>query len=230
MCELLKADAVWNWSDEHQQSFDALKNSLSEQTMLNYSDVRNPTKAICDASPDGLGAALVQTLPNGQDIVIAYASRSLTGTEKNYSQIEREALAIYFSCFRYKLYLLGKFVIVYSDHQPLESMFNNVAKNLAFGIERMRLKLQGLSFQVKHIKDKTNPSDYASRQPLPIEMCTEKEKKISEELKKYVNQILLDTQHDLSYLYMMKFVQKLLKIRLNARYHLFKNKQTSYFR
>ena len=140
---------------------------------------------------------LAQTLPNGQDIVIAFASRSLTDTEKNYSQIEREALAIYFSCFRYKLYLLGHFFIVYSDHQPLESMFNNVAKKLAFRIERMRMKLQGFSFQVKHIQGKTNHSDYGSRQSLPIEMRTEKEKKISEELKKYVNQILLDTQQDL---------------------------------
>ena len=67
---------------------------------------------ICDASPLGLGAMLVQTLPNGQEIVISYASRSLTDAEKNYSQIEREALAIYFACFRFKLYLLGTSFIV----------------------------------------------------------------------------------------------------------------------
>ena len=102
---------------------------------MNFYDIHKPTKVICDASPLGLGAMLVQTLPNGQDIVISYASRSLTDAVKNYTQIGREALAIYFACFRFKLYLLGKPFIVNSDHQPLESLFNNPTKELPFRIE-----------------------------------------------------------------------------------------------
>ena len=48
------------------------------------------------------------TQHDSQDKVIAYASRALGNAEKNYSQIEREALATYFACFRFKLYLLDK--------------------------------------------------------------------------------------------------------------------------
>jgi hypothetical protein len=48
-------------------------------------------KLQCDASDTGLGATLMQ---NGQPV--AYASRFLTKTERNYAQIEKELLAIVF--------------------------------------------------------------------------------------------------------------------------------------
>ena len=86
------------------------------------------------------------------------------------------------------MYLLGKEFTIYTDHKPLVSLFNNIKKNSPFRIERMRLKLQGFKFHVVHLPGKLNPSDYASRHPVPGEINDES--CISDELKVYVNKII----------------------------------------
>ena len=53
--ELLKNEAEWNWTNDHQMAFEILRKSLSEETVLSYYDVMGHTKVICDASPLGLG-------------------------------------------------------------------------------------------------------------------------------------------------------------------------------
>ena len=87
--------------------------------MLKYYDVQEPVVVQCDASENGLGAALLQ---NGQ--AVAFASRSLSQTERYYAQIEK-CLAIVFSCERfYNQYLAGREKItVETDHKPLQSIF-----------------------------------------------------------------------------------------------------------
>ena len=65
-----------------------------------------------------MGAALLQ---DGQPV--AFASRTLTLTERGYAQIEKECLAIVFACERFNQYLFGReSVSVQSDHKPLETI------------------------------------------------------------------------------------------------------------
>ena len=67
---------------------------------------RKRPKIIVNASPVGLGAMLIQRdLKAGQGQVIAYASRSLTVSEKRYSQLEKEVLAIVFGIERFMTYI-----------------------------------------------------------------------------------------------------------------------------
>lgn len=97
-------------------------------------------------------------------------SQTLTDTEKRYSQIEREALALAaeFMTTMLQMYLLGapKFQLA-TDHKPLLPLFNNPTAKLPPHIERLALKMQNLVFEMIHIPCKTNITDFLSRRPLP---------------------------------------------------------------
>ena len=96
-----------------------------------------------------------------------YVSRTLTDTEKHYSQIKREALAAEFTTSQLQMYLLGapKFKLV-TDHKPLLPLLNNLKAKIPQRIERI-IKMQNLDFEAIHIPDKSNMTDYILRHPLP---------------------------------------------------------------
>ena len=188
--KLLKDDIKWNWSATETTAFNNLKNQLCENSVLNYYDVKMKTAILCDASPVGLSAILVQYTGDIQNLyknpkTIAYASRSLTPAETRYGQIEREALGIHFGCRKFEMYLLGADFTVVTDHQPLVSLFNSPRKPGPFRVERIRLKLMGFSFRVLYKSGKWNPSDYLSRHPRPITNSSVEELEESLELECY---------------------------------------------
>ena len=101
-----------------------MKSSLGNAETLAYFD-RNAeeTKLVTDASPVGLGAVLTQ-VQQGQERVVAYASRSLTDVERRYSQTEREALGLVWGCERFHVYLYGVDFTLLTDHKPLEVIYS----------------------------------------------------------------------------------------------------------
>ena len=132
--------------------------------MAHY-DPSAPTQLRVDASPVWLGAVLTQT----QDEVtrpIAYASRTLSNVERRYSQTEKEALVVVWGCEKYHLYLYGTEFIIYTDHKPLEIIYNPKRKPPA-RIERWALRLQPYRFKIQHVPGLENPADVLSRLPLP---------------------------------------------------------------
>ena len=120
----------------------------------------------CDASQSGLGAALIQ---NGHPV--AYASRPLTPAETRYryAQIERELLAIVFACNRFAGYVYGRELVnIESDHKPLEPIFLKSLDSAPKRLQRMLLRLQKYSLQVKYKKGKDmHLADTLSRAYLP---------------------------------------------------------------
>ena len=82
------------------------------------------TQIITDASPVGLGAILPQQQENGEYKPIAYGSRALTNTETRYSQTEKEALAVTWSCQHFHYYIYDRHVTIITDHKPLEKLLS----------------------------------------------------------------------------------------------------------
>ena len=73
--------------------------------MLVHYDPALPLKLDCDASAYGVGAVLSYVFPNGEERPVAYASRTLTETEKGYARIEKEALSLVYGIKKYHQYL-----------------------------------------------------------------------------------------------------------------------------
>ncbi|CAB3983486.1 Hypothetical predicted protein [Paramuricea clavata] len=87
--KLLKKDVQWKSTSECQKAYDVCKQSLTSDTLLVHYDLNRKLRLSCDASSYGLDAVLSHVMDDGQERPIAYASRTLSQTEKNYAQIER---------------------------------------------------------------------------------------------------------------------------------------------
>ena len=98
-----------------------------------------------DASQRGLGTCLLQ---EGEPI--AYASKSLTDTETRYTNIERELLAIVFTCQWFNTYVLGRPFTVESDHKPLEMIHQKSLASAPPRLQRMLLQLQQYDVTIKY--------------------------------------------------------------------------------
>ena len=81
---LITKKTLIEWTAECQQAFEQLKQLCSETPILAYANYRKPFKLQTDAGENGLGAVLYQKQDDGIDHVIAYASQTLSKSERNY--------------------------------------------------------------------------------------------------------------------------------------------------
>ena len=101
-----------------------LKQALTTTTVLAHFDPDIPIGLACDASAVGIGPVIYHKYENGTEKPIAYASKTLSSSEKNYSQIEREALSIIFGVKKFHQHLYGHKFTLLTDHKPLLTIFN----------------------------------------------------------------------------------------------------------
>ena len=119
---LLRKNCQWKWSGDQAQAFDRLKNRLASADVFTHYDVTLPLKLACDASWHGIDTLVAQLMSDGLERPIAYASRSLTKTEENYAQIEKEALGIILGVKTFYKFLYGRKFLLVTDHKALTTM------------------------------------------------------------------------------------------------------------
>ena len=111
------------WGAEQQAAFQSLKDLLCTDTVLALFDPSLPVGISCDASECGLGAVLFHRYPDGSERPIGNVSKTLTDTQRRYSQIQKEALAIVFALKKYHQFLYGRNFILVTDLKPLLALF-----------------------------------------------------------------------------------------------------------
>ena len=121
--QLLQGNQEFKWSPRCEEAFKEAKDSLSSSNALVLYDPSLSVILESDASQYGIGAVIFHRFPIGDERPIAYASRSLNSSEKNYSRIEKEGLAIIFGVAKFYMYLFGRKFTLRTDHKPLLKIF-----------------------------------------------------------------------------------------------------------
>ena len=116
-----------------------------------------------DNSPVDIGALLEQKQEDGQYRPVHYASRKLTPPESRYSQFEREALAVKWSCEKVFLYIHGNDFEICTYHKPLITVLGPHSKPPSPRFERCMLYMQQFKYSIRHIPGRENAADAFSR-------------------------------------------------------------------
>ncbi|CAH2099183.1 unnamed protein product [Euphydryas editha] len=143
--QLIKKDVPFLWSKEQDKTYKTLKKLLIEPPVLSYFDMNKQIVLSVDASKAGLGAVILQ-----EGKPIAYGSRAMTETEIQYSQIEKECLAILYGITKFHQYLYGSQFKVETDHKPLVSIFSKPLNRCPARLQKMRMALQPYSFELNY--------------------------------------------------------------------------------
>lgn len=150
----LKKGAKIEHTKKFIEAFEACKRILTNSPLLQHPDFSKPFILTTDASNFALGAVLSQGTV-GSDKPIAYASRTLNESEKNYSTIMKELLSLTWATQYFRPYLFGRRFIIYTDHRPLKWLFSLKEHQNSMFI-RWRTKLQDYDFDIEYKKGKLN--------------------------------------------------------------------------
>ena len=158
-----------DWTNECQTAFDLLKETCTNTPVLAYAHYKKPFRLNTDASERGLSAVLYQQQDNGTFRVIAYASRTLSKSERNYDAHKLEFLALKWSVTqRFHEYLYGGTFNVYTDNNPLTYVLTS-AKLDAMG-QRWIASLANYDFKIFYWSGHLNvDADSLSRIPWDME-------------------------------------------------------------
>ncbi|XP_037958998.1 uncharacterized protein K02A2.6-like [Teleopsis dalmanni] len=156
------------------KAFNNLKQLVTTAPVLQYYNINKPIVIQTDASLYAIGCALLQ-----EKHPIIYASKTLTETQKNYAQIEKEMLAVLFACKRLDQYICGRSdVTIETDHLPVINIFKKPLIKTPKRLQAMILTLQRYNFNIKYKKGtEMYIADTLSRAP--------KTKKLEKEIEIY---------------------------------------------
>ena len=151
------------WNKDRQHAFEQLKQALLKAPVLSLANVDLPFRVITDASDHAVAGVLLQ---QGQDNPgwhpVAYASRKLTSSERNYTAVERETLAVIFALKTWRMYLFKKFEL-HTDNMGV--LYLRTKPQLSKREARWIEFLADYDFTVQHRDGRSNMADPLSRRP-----------------------------------------------------------------
>ena len=155
---------------------------LGARVLCHY-DEKKPHKIACDESAYGLRAVLSHQ-DRQEERPIAFASQTMTTTERNYSLVEREALAIIFAIKKFYQYIWGRRFTLETDQKPLTAIFGpnlEVPAMAAARLQSWTMILSGYSYEIVYRKrTDLKHADAWSRLPTPQETGAETSSKDGE--------------------------------------------------
>ena len=167
--KLLKKNEPWKWGEEQQKDFEQIKRMLTEGPWLAHYAREKDKIVTTDASTTGLGITLWQKQDDGNTKPIAFGGRYLNDTEKKYSIGELGLLAVKWGLEKFRFYLYGKKVYLYTDHQALEPLIkrNRSNKQHSARVTKWLDRLTHFDISIQHIAgNNLKFTDYFSRNPV----------------------------------------------------------------
>ena len=139
------------WDESKENALRSLKRALVSSPILKLPNFAAQFILQTDASEYGIGSVLLQE-ENDLNMPIAYASRKLKASERNYSVIEKECLSIVWSVQKFSRYLYGQEFVLETDHQPLVYLTKKSVANARLMRWALVLQPYRFSFLSRNVK------------------------------------------------------------------------------
>ena len=158
---LTRHDAVFEWTETCQKSFDNLRVMLMDHPILKYPDPQQPYVLFTDTSKIGWSGVLTQEhketerRPRSRFHPVCYVSGLFRGSQLNWAALTKEAYAIYMSIRKLTFYVTGSDITVKSDHLPLKKFLekqtmNAKVNNWAVELDQFKIKMEWIQGGEKH--------------------------------------------------------------------------------
>ena len=171
--KLILKDSHFAPGTQELAAFEAIKAEFKQKIELPFFDKNKDSVLQTDASKKGFGAVLLQN-----NHPIYYASRTLTSAEKNYQNLEREAMAAVWGMEKFHYFLYGRQFILQTDQKPLVSIFRKHMIDVSPRIQRIAIRAWQYDFIPEYLPGKQNVISDALSRVTPLEFQesdTEKE-------------------------------------------------------
>ena len=168
--KLLNKDVAFTWESKQEAAFETLKEKLITAPILTLPARTGRYILTTDASNYSIGAVLTQ-IQDGTERVIAYSSKMLSKTERNYCITRKELLSIVYHVNHFRMFLLGTgCFLVKTDHKALKSLMN--FKDMSPQLSRWIEMLSQFTYEIEYVPGtKIKQADFMSRCPGKLCLC-----------------------------------------------------------
>jgi hypothetical protein len=161
---LLRKGNKWQWTDALQQAFETLRAKFAHSIQLIHPDEQKGWIINSDASGRAIGAVLLQDKDDGGFNIVSTASRVLNQIEQRYTTCEKELLAIVYALQRFRIYIYGRKVTLFTDNKALSFLHRCVITSNR--VARWMVQIQEYDVEIRHIRGVQNHlADILSRNP-----------------------------------------------------------------